>query len=35
LGASFGIDAIVGMWVKWRLDRLGSRGRPKIIFRAG
>jgi hypothetical protein len=28
----FGIDAIVGIWVKWRLDRLGSRGSAKNIF---
>jgi hypothetical protein len=30
--AGFGIDAIVGIWVKWRLDRLGSRGSEKNIF---
>jgi hypothetical protein len=34
LAAGSGIDAIVGIWEKWRFDRLGSRGDTKNIFRA-
>jgi hypothetical protein len=30
--AGSGHDAIVGIWVKWRFDRLGSRGARKNIF---